>query len=132
MKATFKSSYRKMDKNQQPTTVFVFAVTGTAEELAKYKEAQGEHYKANPDGEVLWFTTRFQGDVVKLSISAKSGKVVADNTEMDKTNSLIEQNKGALGEALARLYAERIMGVQHRPYVPMNEPAVEGPANLGE
>jgi len=48
--AKFKSSYRKMDKNQQPTTVFVFAVTGTAEELAKYKEAQGEHYKANPDG----------------------------------------------------------------------------------
>lgn len=124
MKATFKSSYRKMDKNQKPTTVFVFGVTGTAEELAKYKTAQGEHYRPNPDGEVLWFTTRFQGDVVKLNISAK-GKVVADNTEMDKMNSLIEQNKGALGEALARITAERIMGIQHKPYVPMNQPADE-------
>jgi len=48
---------------------------------------------------------------------------------MDKTNSLIEQNKGALGEALARLYAERIMGVQHKPYVPTNEPAPDADLN---
>jgi hypothetical protein len=123
LQAKFKSSYRKMDKNQKPTTVFVHTVTGNKEQLAKYKTAQGEFYKEDPDGTVLWFTTRYQGDSVSLNISAKSGKVVADNTEQDKMNSLIDQNKGALGDALARIYAEKVMGIQHREYVPAVEPA---------
>lgn len=120
--AKFKSSYRKMDKNQKPTTVFVHTVTGTADELKKYKEAQKEHYKEDPDGTVLWFTTRFQGNTVNLNISVKSQKVVADNTEADKMNSLIEQNKGAIGEALARIYAEKVMGIQYRNLEPTRVP----------
>jgi hypothetical protein len=127
LKATFKSSYRKMDKNNKPTTVFVHTVTGTKSELDAYKTAQGEFYKSDPDGTVLWFTTRFQGNTVGLNISAKSGKIVADNTEQDKMNSLIDQNKGALGDALAKLYAEQVMGIRH---IPVAQDIA--PANLSE
>lgn len=125
--AKFKSSYRKMDKNQKPTTVFVHTVTGSKSDLEAFKKAQGEFHKEDPDGTILWFTTRYQGPSVGLSISTKSGKVVADNTEQDKMHSLIDQNPGALGTAIANIYASKLMGIQIA--VPVIENA---PVNIGE
>jgi len=110
MLAHFKSSYRKIGKDERPLTVFVYKVKGTETEIASFIKAQGEHYKPEADGSITWFTPRFNGKVVKLLISAKSGKVVADNTESDQVRSMLEQNDNALGRAIAELYAKQMLG----------------------
>lgn len=48
------NQYRKSG-NGRP--VFTYTVTGSAEELAAYKAAQGSNYKETEEGEALFFST---------------------------------------------------------------------------
>jgi len=102
-------SYRKLDKNGQPTTVFVYAVTGTDAELAQYKETQGANYRESDDGEPLWFTTRASGDRPVLLFTSK-GQVVPDMSAFDKAASLAKQYGGDLGAELAKVAAAMLVG----------------------
>lgn len=108
MKATFMRNYRKAETG---TIVYVYAVSGSEQDLQAYAEAQGDNHKVDEEtGKVLWFSTRFIGDETKLSIS-RNGKVFADTSEFDKAASLCEQYKGtALGDQLARIMAEKLLG----------------------
>jgi len=97
LQAKLNGSYRK------PTTgtkVFRFTVTGSEKELQAFEEAQGDNYRLDEtSGKPLWFSTRYIGDNVSLIIT-NNGNVVADDTELSKMQSLVEQ----FGEGVARLY----------------------------
>lgn len=102
-------SYRKLNKNGQPTTVFVYAVDGTDEQLAAYKEAQGtENYRESDDGEPLWFSTRCVGDSGSLIVTSK-GTYAPDMSAFDKAASLAAQYGGNLGQELARSAAAGLL-----------------------
>ena len=101
MKIKLIRSYRKLNKNGQPTTVFVYAVDGTDEQLAAYKEAQGDTYRESDDGESLWFSTRCVGDSGSL-ITTSKGTFAPDMSAYDKAASLASQYGGNLGQELAK------------------------------
>lgn len=81
-------SYRK---ELSGTKVFRFVVSGTEKELETFETAQGDNYRLDDKtGKPLWFNTRYIGDNVNLIITSNN-KVVADDTEMSKLQSLVEQ-----------------------------------------
>lgn len=108
MKAQFLRNYRKQETGN---IVYVYAVSGNAKDLEAFAAAQGgKHVVDEESGTPLFFSTRFIGNDAKLNIS-RNGKVFADTSEFDKAASLCEQYKGtALGEQLARIMAEKLLG----------------------
>ena len=124
MNIKFKSSYRKVFKNGQAGTVFVYTVTATAAELKKAKAAKQENIVEQPDGSVLMFTTRYAGANAQLIESPKTGKFNIDNSELDQIRSLVEQNPGALGQAIADSYAAKLVATRGAS-VTSTAPAVE-------
>lgn len=109
MKAKYHSKYNTVDKNSNGIVMFRYIVSGTEEQLAAYKKAQGDYYRENEEGQPMFFTPRFISDNLNLLISSK-GKVFADTAELDKLNSLVNQYPGALGNALAQIGANKILG----------------------
>ena len=109
MKIKMKRSYKKASKvaGGKAVTVFVYGVSGTAEQLAKFKEAQGENHRVDEDGTPLWFTTRFAGNNGKLILTS-DGNVIADMSEYDAAASLAEQFGGNLGSELAKAAASKL------------------------
>ena len=88
LKAKLVGSYRKPVTG---TKVFRFNVFGTETELQEFEQAQGDNYRVDDTtGKPLWFTTRYTGDSVDLIIT-KENNVIADDTEMSKLQSLVEQ-----------------------------------------
>lgn len=88
LKAKLVGSYRKP---QSGTKVFRFNVTGSDKELEQFETAQGDNYRIDDvTGKPLWFSTRYISDNVDLIITSEN-KVVADDTEMSKFQSLVEQ-----------------------------------------
>lgn len=106
MKVSLLRSYRS--KNGNPT--FVYTVSGSATELAAYKEAQGQFYREDDNGKPLWFTTRCIGDNGKLIITT-NGNIVPDMSEFDKAASIVAQYGGNLGEAIAKASAAKLLGI---------------------
>jgi len=109
MNIVLKRSYPKLDKGVRktdsqgnPITVFVYTVTGTKAELARYAEIMSaeEHTYKDDDGSYLWFTTNPVGVKGKLCIST-NGKVFADTTAIDLASALIKQY-GQVGRDMAR------------------------------
>lgn len=88
---------------------FVYAVSGTKEELEKYKTAQGDNYREAEDGTPLWFTTRSVGSSGELIITT-NGKIVPDMSAFDNAASLAKQYGGNLGDALAKHAVDALLG----------------------
>lgn len=109
MKIKLIRSYKKLDKNGNVTTVFVYAVSGTDAQMKAYKEAQGENFRANDEGQPLFFSTRCAGNSGSLIITAK-GKVVPDMSAFDQASSLASQYGGNLGQELAKRSADILLG----------------------
>lgn len=107
---TDNGSYKKPSKTVagKVNTVFRYVVSGSKEEIEKYKAAQKDQLRTNDEGHPLYFTTRYAGKVGKLIIS--NDKVYVDTSKLDQMSSLIEQNPGLLGEALAKEAAKMLMG----------------------
>ena len=89
--------------------VFVYAVSGTKEELANYKKAQGDFYREAEDGTPLWFSTRSVGNSGKLIITT-NGKIVPDMSAFDNAASLAKQYGGNLGTELAKVAVAQLLG----------------------
>lgn len=124
MKGHFLRSYRKLSKNGQPLTVFVYTVDGSDEELGEFKDKQGDNYRESDNGEPLWFTTRVAGPNPDLLFTAK-GAVVADMSAFDKAHSLAQQYGGSLGSELAKQAAALLNGGTPPPAseTPQTKPA---------
>jgi len=85
-------------------------VSGNANDLAAFKEAQGEFYREDETtGSPLWFTTRCVGDNGKLIITT-NGKVVPDMSAYDQAASIAAQYGGNFGQELAKQAAMSILG----------------------
>jgi len=96
MKAKLLRSYRKKETG---TRVFTYVVNGSKEELEQYADAQGDNLVMDSDtGKPLYFTTRYIADDINLLITSDN-KVVTDDTEFAKLQSLVEQ----YGPDVARL-----------------------------
>lgn len=89
--------------------VFVYSVSSTKEELAKYKAAQGDFYREAEDGTPLWFSTRSVGNSGKLIITT-NGKIVPDMSAFDNAASLAKQYGGNLGTELAKVAVAQLLG----------------------
>lgn len=86
--AKLAGSYRKPSTGNK---VFRFLVSGTDAELLEFETIQGDNYKVDAEtGKPMWFNTRYVGDNIKLLIT-NNNRVVADDTEMSKLQSLVEQ-----------------------------------------
>lgn len=122
MKIKLLRSYTSKKGNK----TFVYAVTGSKEQLAAYKEAQGENYREAEDGTPLWFTVRCVGERGTLIITT-NGKVVPDMSAFDQAASIAAQYGGNFGQELARMAAASLLGAQHNTPVqqatPVNENA---------
>ena len=105
MKVTLVRSYR----NEKGTIVFVYRVSGSKEQLAQFKEIQGEYFREDENGSPLWFTVRCIGNSGKLIITT-NGNVVPDMSAYDQAASLAAQYGGNFGEALAKASAEALAG----------------------
>lgn len=89
-------------------TVFVYAVTGTPEELSQFKTAQGTHYRVDEHtGTPLYFDTIYAGDVVTLKISSNN-KTFIDLSEIRKAVALSKITGGNFGQALASTLASTL------------------------
>ena len=89
--------------------VFVYSVSGSPEQLAKFKAAQGEFYREDEAGNPLWFTTRSVGNSGELIITT-NGKVVPDMSAFDTAASLAKQYGGNLGQELAKHAVSQLLG----------------------
>ncbi len=105
MKIKLIRSYRS--KNGNPT--FVYGVSGNANDLSSFKEAQGEYYREDENGAPLWFTTRCVGNTGKLIITT-NGNIVPDMSAFDQAASIAAQYGGNFGQELAKQAAQSIFG----------------------
>lgn len=131
LKATFHHLYRKAGG----TTVMVFAVAGTPEQLAAYKEAQGTYYREDPETKVpLFFATEGVQSLGKqLSlIQTYSGRIVVDDS-----NQVFEEQrqlKTFMLQEEAKIRVQRRFGiaggVSSSPAAVAYDPAQEMPENI--
>ena len=105
MKVSLTRSYRSKNGN----VTFVYAVKGNPSDLQSFRDAQGDYYREDDNGNPLWFTTRCIGDTGKLIITS-TGNIVPDMSEYDKASSLVSQYGGNFGEALSKAMIEKMLG----------------------
>lgn len=118
MKIKLQRSYTSKNGNK----VFVYSVSGSKEQLEKFKAAQGENYREAEDGTPLWFTVRCVGDSGSLIITT-NGNIVPDMSAYDQAASLAAQYGGNLGQELARQAAASLLGKGNSTTAPVAEPA---------
>ncbi len=110
MKGKLQRSYKRAGASGKgPTTVFVYAVTGSDEVIEQFKTIQGENYREDDDGNPLYFTTNSAGGSCDLIIT-RNNRIVVDMSRFDEAASLAKQYGGNLGQELARVAAEELMG----------------------
>ena len=107
MKAKKLRSYRKAGTGN---VVFVYTVSGSADQIEAFKKAQGTNLKLDEkSGAPLWFTTRYAGENCDLTITSK-GVVIADMSKFDAADSLSKQYGGNLGNEIAKVAAANLLG----------------------
>lgn len=118
MKIKLQRSYTSKNGNK----VFVYSVTGTKEQIAAFKAAQGENYREAEDGTPLWFTVRCVGETGSLIITT-NGNIVPDMSAFDQAASLASQYGGNFGQELARMAAANLLGKSNTVAAPVAAPA---------
>ena len=107
LNVSYQRSYRSKNKG---VVTFVYKVTGNAEAMAAYQEAQGGYFRTDPNtGDALWFTTRFVGETGQIIVTDNQ-KVVADMSKYEQAASLVSQFDGVFGEKLAEAAISKLMG----------------------
>lgn len=121
MKITKITHYKKNDK-----IVFVYAVTGTDEEIALYKSIKGDNYKEDSNtGKPLYWSSQFYQPDTKLVFNFDKTGVYADTSEFDEAAALAKQYGGNLGQSIADISAAKLLRIK----TVRTQPAVEDPEN---
>ena len=94
--------------------VWVYALGGTPEELARYKailEKAGTNYHEDEkSGAPLYFAPQFHGNTCIVSIS-DNDKIYVDDSQQQEMLSVAEQFSGTkVGDHLAELTAKKLFG----------------------
>jgi hypothetical protein len=92
----FKSSYKK----EGGKTIFVYRVTGSPENIARYKELQGGNLVEETPGKPLYFTQFALGAEGQLILGET--RIIPDRSHLDMAQSLAAQYGGNLGETIAQ------------------------------
>lgn len=94
----------KLGTGGKPLKMFVYKVSGTKAELAKYAEIRKTegHTHLDEDGVTYLYFTMFPCGVKGVLGISPNDKVFVDTTAMDLAQAMIDQHPGALGLALAK------------------------------
>lgn len=98
---------RQYRKKETGKLVFVYKVSGKAEELDAYREQAGEYLVEDDNGTPLYFSTRYVGEKC-TSLTTQDGRIVPDTSDMDTQAALVEQYGGNFGQALADKLAAKL------------------------
>ena len=98
LKGKLSNSYPRNGKTQ-----FVFQLSGTKEELSKYKEIKGEYYQEDETGAPLYWTNTPGGRVISLKITTNDN-VVEDNTELQLDATVKAQNDFTYNQVMQNLH----------------------------
>jgi hypothetical protein len=113
--ASYKSNYPKISKNGNPITVFVYRVSGTEQELADYRAAQGDNFVTDDDGTPLYFTVNpAPTDVCKMykvQGGQNAGQYRLDLAEFRKDMAIVAAAGGNLGQAIATNKASKYLDI---------------------
>ena len=113
LKCTVLREYTTVSKaTGKPVVRFVYAVTGSKEDMATFKKIQGEYYRVDDKtGAVLFNTGRaFIGNVGKLGFKHDGSGVFQDNSEINQLKSIAEQHGANFGELLVRAKIDQMLG----------------------
>lgn len=95
MKITFQKSTLKNPNPYRNRTTgnlgFRYIVSGTSEELTKYKSIQGDFYRETETKEPLFFSKRLIGIKAEMNLNQDGTKFYPDTTELDMYANLEEQ-----------------------------------------
>jgi len=112
LKLKFKRSYR----SQSGKTVFVYLVSGKANDVEAYNNSCGDYLRTDDvTGQCFHFASSFAGNEATLVPNQDGDRYYIDRSEDDKVNSLIEQHAGtALGAALAQAKAAELLAAMRK------------------
>ncbi len=129
LKLRFKRSYR----SQSGKTVFVYLVSGKANDVESYNNSCGDYLRVDDvTGQSLHFASTFAGNESMLVPNQEGDRYYIDRSEDDKVNSLIEQHAGtALGNALAQAKAAELLAAM-RKVTSVSAPVVKVEAKVEE
>lgn len=99
--------------SQKGNDVFKYSVSGTPEELAKYKALQGKNLRYVDDNEQnapILFSSRFGGASVNLHTVEKTGRVIIDMSKFKQIKSVVASVGGEFGQAIAAEAARAMLG----------------------
>lgn len=104
IKAVYVSMYKKNGKAR-----FVYHVKGTDEQMARYKEAQGDNHRADEEtGNSLFFSPVALGQNIDVIVT-RNNRVIADTSELDQAASMASRYGGNLGQAFADQAAKNFL-----------------------
>src|SRR5690606_17042745 len=119
LKGTYYGKYKKLSQSTgQRITVFKYAVSGSEQELARYKsalEAQGqpchvEEFDETHKGKMIYFTTVHNGKNIELQVSPNNA-IFVPNDMIDELESKLQNvSDPAIKAALATRIADMILG----------------------
>ena len=113
LNAKFERKYR----SQKGSNVFVYTVSGTADALKAYQEAQGANYRTNDNGCPIFFSNKSFGMKGQLLITA-NGNVSFDDTQLAMTADMIERFSSSsplVAQAMAEALAKQLLGEAPAP-----------------
>ena len=117
LKAKYRSCYPKYNKEKDTLTdVFVYGIKGSPAGLKRYEEVQADNFRTDEnDDTVLYFSTSYFGDTGEVKITIND-KIVANTDATRQMRSLVnEAGSGKLGDALAQLAAQTLLGIKVAP-----------------
>lgn len=138
MKGSLVNEYSKTNKNGQMQTNYVYKVTGTAEELAKFAAAENAAKTVAKEdgkngvkkGDHLLVTSSFLGANPTLVIT-KAGRVTAD-TSQDRKMAAICGRFGAAGTRVLENYINKQLNGGGQDVTEPTVPATEEQLNLDQ
>ena len=121
MKITFNRTFRSTGKNNPASkgkVRFSYVVSGTKEELASFKKAQGDFYLENEKGQPILNLLHDIGDSADM-IQTQDGRFIPNTSVLDRASDLAQQYP-----FLAGAIADKVLGsIMSRATAPVAEVA---------
>ena len=128
VKAEILRDYVKSNGN----VVFVYRVSGKADAMEAYADAQGSNLREDEDGTPLYFSTKFAGDTCTLLINTDKGTVYPDMSAFRRQASLAKQFGGSLGDKIAANAFGKLFGAVSQPATAPKDKSIDSnPAGIG-
>ena len=131
LKAKYRSCYPKYNKEKDTLTdVFVYGIKGSPAGLKRYEEVQADNFRTDEnDDTVLYFSTSYFGDTGEVKITIND-KIVANTDTTRMMRSQVDgAGSGKLGDAMAQLAAQILLGVKVAPAPQVEDTVVEEPSS---